>query len=104
VLTESAGELLEAAVTAASGKTGQCEPLSICESPLDVLCQHLLGACCTASRHPDDLFALLRRATPFASLTRQDFDRCLAYLRGLDAEGKPWLPARLREDGDCLRV
>ncbi len=100
VLTSGAAELLEAAVTAASGLSGQCEPLAERDGPLDVLCQHLLGMCCAGSRHPDDLYALVRRAAPYAHLTREDFDACLNYLCG---EGG-WLPSRLREDADCWRV
>src|SRR5207248_4888290 len=40
----------------------------------------------------------------FAGLSRADFDDCLAYLRGLGRGGRPWLPARLRDDGDCFRI
>ena len=69
-----------------------------------MLCQHLLGACCAGSHTEDDLFALIRRAAPYSGLSRQDFDDCLAYLRGLDRAGQAWLPARLREDGDCWAV
>jgi ATP-dependent Lhr-like helicase len=104
VLTASAAELLEAAVTCASARSDQCEPLSLPDAPLDVLCQHILGACCAGSRHPDDLFALFRQAAPYSALSRRDFDACIAYLRGLDCEGRVWLAERLREDGDCFRV
>jgi ATP-dependent Lhr-like helicase len=104
ILTASAGELLEAAVTMASGLSGQCEPLRLCLAPLDVLCQQILGACCARSWPADDLYEVVRRAAPFADLTRADFDDCLAYLRGLDERGEGWLPPRLVEDGDCWRV
>jgi ATP-dependent Lhr-like helicase len=50
------------------------------------------------------MFALVRRAAPYTQLRREDFDDCLAYLRGLDRQGDAWLPGRLREDGDCWRV
>lgn len=100
VLTASPAELLEAAVTVASGLWGQCEPLALPAAPLDVLCQHLLGMCCARSWPPDEMFDLVRRAAPYQGLSRQDFDDCLAYLCGAGG----WLPARLREDGDCWRV
>jgi ATP-dependent Lhr-like helicase len=96
--------LLEAAVTAASARSGQCEPLALPDAPLDVLCQQLLGMAATRSWAPDEAYELVRRSTPFAGLARADFDDCLAYLRGLGRDGKPWLPPRLRDDGDCFRI
>jgi ATP-dependent Lhr-like helicase len=104
VLGATAAELLEGAVTAASGLAAQCEPLRVPRAPLDVLCQQILGMTAVRSWPPDELFELVRRAGPYAELTRGDFDACLAYLRGLDHTGQPWLPARLREDGDCFRI
>ncbi|MFO0877747.1 MAG: DEAD/DEAH box helicase [Gemmataceae bacterium] len=104
LLTAGAGELLEAAVTCLSGRAGQTEPLALADHPLDVLAQQLAGMCCARSCDPVELFDLVRRSTPFADLTRRDFDDVLAYLRGLDQRGEPWLPARLTEDGDCFRV
>jgi ATP-dependent Lhr-like helicase len=104
VLTASPAELLEAAVTLASGRSGQCEPLRLPPAPLDVLCQQILGLCCARSLDAAEMLACMRRASPFADLPEQDFDDCLDYLRGLDHKGEVWLPARLREDGDCWRV
>ncbi len=107
LLTATPRELLEAAVTAASSRTGQCEPLALPNAPLDVLCQQLLGMCAARSWSADDLFELVRRAAPFALLSRRDLDDCLLYLRGLTREPDSiddslvWLPARLRADGDC---
>jgi ATP-dependent Lhr-like helicase len=104
VLTSTPGELLEATVTTASGLARQCEPLRMPRHPLDVLCQQILGMVAVRSWMPDDLFELVRRSTPFADLSRSDFDDCLAYLRGLGRDGQPWLPARVRDDGDCIRI
>jgi ATP-dependent Lhr-like helicase len=98
VLTESAAELLEAAVTGASGRSAQCEPLRLADEPLDVLCQQLLGMACTSPCDSDNVFALVRRAAPFRGLDRKDFEDCLAYLFGLDRHGQSWLPARLAGD------
>lgn len=92
VLTATEAELLEAAVTAASGRAGQCEPLHFPAHPLDVLCQHILGMAAAKTCSADDLFDLVRRAAPFRDLARSDFDDCLAYL-GLP---RSWLPPRLR--------
>jgi ATP-dependent Lhr-like helicase len=104
VLAATAAELLESAVTLASGLAGQCEPLRPCSAPLDVLCQQVLGMCCARSWPADEMYELVRRSAPFADLARSDFDDCLAYLRGRDRQGEAWLPARVVEDGDCWRV
>jgi len=96
VLTANPAELLEAAVTAASGRADQCEPLRIPNAPLDVLCQQILGMACVREWCAEEMFAIVRRAAPYLDLARQDFDDCVAYLLGLDHRGEAWLPARLR--------
>jgi ATP-dependent Lhr-like helicase len=100
VLTANAAELLEATVTTASGRDGQCEPLRLPVHPLDVLCQQLLGMAACRWWLPEEALALVRRAFPFRDLTAADFDDCLNYLSGKGRDGSAWLPARLRwEDG-----
>jgi ATP-dependent Lhr-like helicase len=47
---------------------------------LDVLAQHLLGCACSASFLPDEMFAEVRRAAPYAALTRRDFDDVLGFV------------------------
>jgi ATP-dependent Lhr-like helicase len=104
VLTATEAELLEAAVTAASGHIGQCEPLRIPEHPLDVLCQHIVGMAAAQTWSADAMFDLVRRAAPYRDLPRRDFEDCLAYLGchppGLGARPveADWLPPRLRGD------
>jgi ATP-dependent Lhr-like helicase len=104
VLTATAAELLEAAVTAASGRAGQCEPLRVPAGPLDVLCQQLAGMAMARPWSADEMFSLVRRADPYRELARDDFDACLHYLLGLDAAGRPWLPARLQGSADRLSI
>jgi len=100
VLTASPAELLEAAVTAAAGRTAQFEPLAVPEHPRDVLCQHLLGMAAQRPFTAEEAYALVCRAYPYRELPRRDFDDCLAYLAGVAADGSSWLPARLARDGD----
>lgn len=116
VLTASPGELLEAAVAGASGRSIQCEPLRIPSHPLDVLCQVLVGIASIDSWTADDSYALVRRAYPFRHLTRGDFQSCLDYLSGWkskpsrDSEDESesgrtsWLPPRLVWDGDFFTI
>src|SRR5262249_32538312 len=92
-------ELLEATVTGAAGRAAQVEGLQCQAPPLDVLCQHLLGMAVQRLWEPKQAFDLVRQAYPYRDLCREDFDACLAYLSGRNAEGHTWLPARLIRDG-----
>ena len=47
---------------------------------LDVLAQHLLGMACAEPFLPDDAFAEIRRAQPYAALSRDDFDTALGFV------------------------
>src|SRR5262249_20661999 len=101
VLTATTAELLEAAVTGASGRLRECEPLRIPAHPLDVLCQQLLGLAATHAWTADEAFHLVCHAWPYRELSRADFDACLDYLSGgVATEASGWLPSRLRWDDD----
>jgi ATP-dependent Lhr-like helicase len=104
VLTASAGELLEATVTADCGRHGQIETLCVPPHPLDVLCQHLAGLAMTEPWVPDTALALVRRAYPYRDLETDDFRDCIDYLSGRRADGTAWLPARLRWDGGAFAI
>src|SRR5262249_30175272 len=99
ILAAGAGALFEAAVTAASGRSSQCERLRLPEHPLDVLCQHLLGMAAVQPWTADEAYALVRRAACYENLPRGDFDDCLRYLAGRSRNGDAWLPVRLRREG-----
>jgi len=47
---------------------------------LDVLAQHILAMACHAPFHPDDLFAEVTHAAPYAALARRDFDDTLRFV------------------------
>jgi ATP-dependent Lhr-like helicase len=100
VLTATTAELLEAAVTGASGRLRECEPLRVPAQPLDVLCQQLLGMAATHAWTTEEAFALVRRAWPFRNLSRADFDACLDYLTGRSTAAGDWLPSRLSWEKD----
>ena len=58
---------------------------------LDVLAQHVMAMACSAPFHPDDLYEEIIRATPYAALSREDFDAVISFvdhggyaLRGYD--------------------
>jgi ATP-dependent Lhr-like helicase len=104
LLTASPSELLEAAVTASSGRDSQIESVRIMDKPLDVLCQQLAGMAMTDSWTADAAYELVRRAAPYGTLTPDDFQDCLDYLCGIRRDGSPWLPARLRREGECFTI
>ena len=49
------------------------------DGPLEVLCQHILIAACSGPFDVDELYAEVRRAGPYRSLARRDFDDCLEF-------------------------
>jgi ATP-dependent Lhr-like helicase len=104
ILTASPSELLEAAVTAGSGRDGLIEPVQTIDSPLDVLCQQLVGMAMTGLWSVDAAFDLVRRAAPFQRLTRRDFDDCVDYLAGRQRDGTKWLPPRLHMEGNAFTI
>ena len=82
MLAATPAELAGAAVTARAAREGRVEPLAQISSPLDVLCQQLIGMACGGEWSADEAFALVRRAGPMAELDRRDFDACLDFLAG----------------------
>ena len=47
---------------------------------LDVLCQHILACAVAAPFRPDELYAEVTRAAPYAALSRGDFDDALRFV------------------------
>jgi ATP-dependent Lhr-like helicase len=76
------GDLLATAAITRAMKDGAVEETRIPENPLDVLAQQLAAACVDGTRKVDDLFALVRRAAPFAKLKRAQFEGVLDMLSG----------------------
>ncbi len=76
------GDLLECAVVTRAMHEGAIEPTVVPRNPLDVLAQQLVAACTERTWPVDDLYALVRRAENFATLSRASFDGVLAMLAG----------------------
>ena len=73
-------DLLECLVVRDRCRAGDLDPIRVPEAPLDVLAQQLVGMSVSAPWREDDAFAMVRRAAPYAGLTRPDFDSVLDYL------------------------
>lgn len=82
LLCATPAELCGAVVASQLARANAIEPLSYVHSPLDVLCQQLVGMACASDCSIDGAFALVRQTAPFQNLERRDFDDCLAYLAG----------------------
>jgi ATP-dependent Lhr-like helicase len=73
-------DLLECLVVSDRCRAGALDPIRVPVAPLDVLAQQLVGMAAVARWRDDDAFALVRRASPYAHLSREDFDSVLDYL------------------------
>ncbi|MDX2187297.1 MAG: DEAD/DEAH box helicase [Opitutaceae bacterium] len=82
LVASNVNDLVECAVTVKLMATGRLERVRFNENPLDVLAQQLVGMATDGTFTTDEAFALVRRARPFATLTRDVFDEVLAYLAG----------------------
>jgi ATP-dependent Lhr-like helicase len=73
-------EVLEcrAAIDAVADNAQDTPPLRT--GALDVLCQHILGRACGEPFLSDELFAEVRAAAPYATLTRADFDAAVDFV------------------------
>ncbi len=76
------GDLVQAAVVARRMRGGQIEQLSIPRNPLDVLAQQIVAMTALDDWPVDDLHRVVRRAAPFASLTRPVLEAVLDMLAG----------------------
>jgi ATP-dependent Lhr-like helicase len=76
------GDLLASAAAVASMRRGEVEETRYPRSPLDVLAQQIVAIVAMDAVDVDALFALVRRAAPFAELSRGTFEGVLDMLSG----------------------
>ena len=77
-----AQDFLAAAVLAKAVRERDIEPLQPLGNPLDVLAQILVSCAASEEWRTDDLFRVIRRAAPYATLRREHFDRVVEMLAG----------------------
>jgi len=75
-------DLLESAVVAHRMKEGAIEETQIPRNPLDVLAQQVVAICADDEIEVAELHALVRRAYPFADLSRSQLENVLDMLAG----------------------
>lgn len=76
------GDLLATAAITRAVQDGDIEPIRLLRNPLDVLPQQLVSMVAQGERSVDELHALVRRAAPFAALTRPQIEGLLDLLSG----------------------
>jgi ATP-dependent Lhr-like helicase len=78
-------ELVECAALMRAVQLGKLDRVLPPVAPLDILAQQIVAACAAGEWREEDLFALVRRAGPFAELARKDFDEVVEMLaEGID--------------------
>ncbi|MEN8160185.1 MAG: DEAD/DEAH box helicase, partial [Myxococcota bacterium] len=67
-------ELVECAAAVRAARGARLDRVLPPDAPLDILAQQVVAACAAEPWPEDALYALVRRAAPFAALSREDFD------------------------------
>ena len=75
-------DLLESAVVARKMRAGEIEETAIPRNPLDVLAQQIVAICADEEIAVDELHGLVKRAYPFAELSRVQLENVLDMLAG----------------------
>ncbi len=82
VFPKHRADLVQTAVTVQRMRSGQIEALKVPANPLDVLAQQIVAATSLDTWNLDELFSVVRRAAPFATLPRSAYEATLDLLAG----------------------
>ena len=96
------GDLLATAAITRAIREGEVEATRMPANPLDVLAQQIVSMVVAGERKVEDLFALVRRAAPYADLPRGQFEGVLDMLSGRYPSGQ-FAELRPRLTWDRLR-
>ena len=91
-------ELVECTALLAGVRSGALDAVHPPRLPLDILAQQIVAECAADSWREDDLFELMRKAAPFAELTRDDFDRIIELVSDGIPTGRGRVAAYLHRD------
>lgn len=73
-------QLIEAAAIVRAARRGVLDTVVPREAPLDVLAQQIVAICASDEQDEADLYELVRKAAPYANLSRDDFEAIVAML------------------------
>src|SRR5215813_877056 len=94
----SRDELVECAALLRGTRAGRLDAIVQPVAPLDIAAQQIVAECATEEWSEDDLFDLVRRAAPFAGLSRRDFDDVVELVSTGIATGRGRRAAYLHRD------
>ncbi|HLW76652.1 MAG TPA: helicase-related protein, partial [Bryobacteraceae bacterium] len=97
-------ELIECAALVRAIRRGEIDRLEIPQAPLDILAQQIVAMAACEEFAEDDLFALVRRASPYRDLDRRDFDAVVSMLSEGIAHSRGRSGAYLHRDQVNRRV
>ncbi|MBV9505833.1 MAG: DEAD/DEAH box helicase [Acidobacteriia bacterium] len=97
-------ELIECAALVRAIKAGELDRFEIPRNPLDILAQQMVAACAAEPLGEDELYELVRRAWPYRTLERREFDRVLEVLCEGIATGRGRSGAYLHRDAVNRRL
>ncbi|HKA13069.1 MAG TPA: DEAD/DEAH box helicase [Candidatus Dormibacteraeota bacterium] len=94
----SRDELVECAALLRGTRAGRLDAIVQPVAPLDIAAQQIVAECAAEEWSEDDLFDLVRRAAPFAELSRRDFDDVVELVTEGIATGRGRRAAYLHRD------
>ncbi len=97
-------ELVECAALVRAIRQGELDATEIPRNPLDILAQQMVASCAAEEFGEDELFELMRRAWPYRTLARKDFDEVLQVLSEGIATARGRAGAYLHRDAVNRRV
>jgi ATP-dependent helicase Lhr and Lhr-like helicase len=97
-------QLIECAALVRAARRGEIDRIAMRVAPLDVLAQQIVAACAAQEWDEDQLFALCRRAAPYAEMKRADFDAVVDMLSEGMATRRGRAGTRLHRDAVNRRL
>lgn len=95
IIPKTRGDLLKAYFLAGEMLEGHIEKTRLPINCLDILAQHIVSMCCTEKWTEEDLFDLVKQASSYQTLHKDEFQKVLAMLSG-DYEHMEDIPAKPR--------
>ncbi|MPY96610.1 MAG: DEAD/DEAH box helicase [Actinophytocola sp.] len=94
----SRDELVECAALLRGVRTGRLDAILVPDAPLDILAQQIVAECAAQEWTEDELYDVVRRAAPFADLTREAYDDVLELISDGIRTGRGRRAAYLHRD------
>jgi ATP-dependent Lhr-like helicase len=94
----SRDELVECAALLRGTRAGRLDAIVQPVAPLDIVAQQVVAECAAEEWSEDELFDLIRGATPFAQLSRKDFDEVVELVSEGITTGRGRRAAYLHRD------